>query len=255
MNSEKAVKAIKALTVQEAVISKTPSIARINMVHERAAYDTLVFLIADVVEFLNVGNTMNSAQTLQTAKLILEDVETKNLKPDDFKVCFDNAKRGIYGKSYNRIDGQIIFEWLRAYCLERMDVVENLKIQEHVNQTKENENPSEVNPEGQKKVIDILKANLPGDRSPEAKKTGLIEKSPRDLFIQKCFTEFQQIHSKTPFKPEQKPKKSEYDLQDRYDETIPLILHTWVKDGKEVSRPVDQVEYTQIKLTQYDSTN
>lgn len=42
---------------------------------------------------------------------------------DDFKLCFNNAKRGKYGRVYDRIDGNIIYEWLQKYSEERVQTV------------------------------------------------------------------------------------------------------------------------------------
>ena len=45
---------------------------------------------------------MSAVQVAQTADLVIE--EFYYLKPDDFKLCFTQAKKGIYGKLYDRID-------------------------------------------------------------------------------------------------------------------------------------------------------
>lgn len=60
---------------------------------------------------------MSAVQVAQTADLVIE--EFYYLKPDDLKLCFTKAKKGAYGKLYDRIDGQIILEWLRQYDQER----------------------------------------------------------------------------------------------------------------------------------------
>ena len=67
--------------------------------------------------FFNVGKIMNDNQAAQTADLIIE--EYYFLKPDDFKLCFNRAKKGLYGKVYDRIDGAVILEWLGRYEKER----------------------------------------------------------------------------------------------------------------------------------------
>ena len=74
-------------------------------------------IIIDVVMFFNVGKIMNDNQAAQTADLIIE--EYYFLKPDDFKLCFNRAKKGLYGKVYDRIDGAVILEWLGRYEKER----------------------------------------------------------------------------------------------------------------------------------------
>lgn len=71
---------------------------------------------------------MGAVQMAQTADLIID--EYFFLKPDDFKLCFSNAKKGIYGKVYDRIDGQVIFEWLNAYNRDRALEAESLSVNE-----------------------------------------------------------------------------------------------------------------------------
>lgn len=80
----------------------------------------LSIAIIDVIEFFNVGKTMGQDQLVQTVQLIVEDFYYFNV--EDFKLCFNNAKRGKYGKIYDRIDGNIIYEWLQKYSEERIGV-------------------------------------------------------------------------------------------------------------------------------------
>lgn len=88
----------------------------------------LTLLISETLDFFSIANSMSDNQIAQTVNLILEDFST--YKPDYFILCFNRAKKGNYGKSYNRIDGQIIFEWLRAFDLEFMLEIEEDRISE-----------------------------------------------------------------------------------------------------------------------------
>lgn len=71
---------------------------------------------------------MGAVQVASTADLIIE--EYYFLKPDDFKLCFTRAKKGYYGKVFDRIDGQVIFEWLNQYTNDRMTTASDTSIQE-----------------------------------------------------------------------------------------------------------------------------
>lgn len=73
----------------------------------------LYFIVNDLVNFFNVGKTMNASQIQQTVALIRETYPYLTI--EDFKICFTNAKKGLYGKLYDRIDGQIILDWLDRY--------------------------------------------------------------------------------------------------------------------------------------------
>jgi len=91
----------------------------------------LVLVIVDLVEFFSVSNSMNNQQIIQTADLIAE--EYYYMKPEDFKLCFNKAKKGKLGTGqvYNRIDGAVIFKWLEEYAQERADQATNQYLVKH----------------------------------------------------------------------------------------------------------------------------
>ena len=62
---------------------------------------------------------MSDVQVAMTVDLILE--EYPYMQTDDLKLCFKNAMKLKYGQIYNRIDGQIIMSWLKAYDVERAE--------------------------------------------------------------------------------------------------------------------------------------
>lgn len=86
----------------------------------------MVKILNDLVDFFNVGKAMGAVQIAQTADLVIE--EYYFFKPDDFKLCFTRVKKGLYGKIYDRIDGQMILEWLHQYKQERCAMAENESI-------------------------------------------------------------------------------------------------------------------------------
>ena len=88
----------------------------------------MVKVLNDLLDFFNVGKNMGAIQVASTADLIIE--EFYFLKPDDFKLCFNRAKKGYYGKVYDRIDGQVILEWLSTYTNDRMTTASDTSIQE-----------------------------------------------------------------------------------------------------------------------------
>jgi hypothetical protein len=117
-------------TLDDIYRSSSPTIASIRKEAGLAQLQALLTIIViDLVEFFNVGKTMNEKQVVQTVKLIID--EFYYLKPDDFKLCFDNAKKGKYGKVYDRIDGAVIFEWLSSYVRDRMEFFEQRAIERH----------------------------------------------------------------------------------------------------------------------------
>lgn len=104
--------------------SSSRSLAYIIAQHKNDDYvkAVLSILIADTADFLNVGKTISGPQIMQTIELILEDFSI--YKIDFFIACFTKAKKGFYGKQYDRLDGQIIFEWLTHYEYEYQTEIE-----------------------------------------------------------------------------------------------------------------------------------
>lgn len=117
-------------SINSALKSITPSIAKFKKeVGEEPTVALVTIFLIDTVTFFNVGKSMDDVQITATAKMILS--EYYFLKPEDFKVCFDRAKKGYYGKLYDRLDGSIIMEWLNKYIDERAEVAENESRERH----------------------------------------------------------------------------------------------------------------------------
>ena len=89
----------------------------------------MAYMITSCIEQLNVGKTMNDIQTARAADIIIQ--EYYYLKPDDFKLCFNRAVIGKYGKTYDRIDVQVICDWLNQYCEDRLNEADEISYLEH----------------------------------------------------------------------------------------------------------------------------
>lgn len=98
----------------------------------------LNILIGDAALFFNVGKNMNPEQVKQTSFMIME--EYNSLKPDDLKMCFTNAKKGLYGKVYDRIDGAVVLGWLETHFNERCEYFVNKSLRQHDKFSMENRN-------------------------------------------------------------------------------------------------------------------
>ncbi|MDF3076156.1 MAG: hypothetical protein K0S09_45 [Sphingobacteriaceae bacterium] len=123
--------AIKPKTVADIVISQSPSILRVcstsierkvdgkmqTVRGETVAKALLVKVITDLISFFNIGKMMNGAQVASTVELMIEAYG--QYKIDDFVLCFKRAKLGYYGQVYDRIDGNVIFDWFEKYIEER----------------------------------------------------------------------------------------------------------------------------------------
>lgn len=140
---------------------------------EIAVKALLSILLIDTLDFLNVGKTMNDRQIAQTVDLILEDYSV--YKIDYFVLCFNRAKKGHYGKLFDRVDGQIILDWLARFDFEYQDEIES----ERINEKKRHEKDVVLSPEDQpapmpenvKQLIGTLSAptivRLPSEKTKE----------------------------------------------------------------------------------------
>lgn len=244
-----------ALTVREAIQSPSPAYGFINQDNPTKARAILSIQIGELIGAFNVGKQMDAIQVANCVKMILEDSNFRSFKPDDFKVCFTKMIKGHYGKSYDRMDAQVIFEALENYLQERLDTVEQISIDRHKLELAGK--MAEANPEGQKKIADIFRAVLK-EVSPQVKykaekvvlkdnkyeievvpekdfkepvketKVIRVEKSERDIFIQDCFREFSETIKKKG---------------------------SLLKSGDFIEyygKPLSETEYVQARITEYD---
>ena len=118
-------------TIEDVFNSPTCSIAKFKAeAGETKARALMVYILADTIQALNVGKTMNDIQIARTSDLILD--EFFYLKPEDFKLCFDRALMGKYGVAFDRLDTQIVFSWLYKYCTDRAEKADDSSYQDHI---------------------------------------------------------------------------------------------------------------------------
>ncbi len=84
-----------------------------NEIGEKLLIKYLSLFISDIQDFFNIENKMNENQIIQTSEFILDDFQ--NLTIAEVSYIFQNAKKGFYGELYNRIGGQIIYQWFVKY--------------------------------------------------------------------------------------------------------------------------------------------
>ncbi len=107
-----------AITQEKAVTAATIStIIKSGEVEESVMMVIITTLIINTAEYMNVGRNMNEDQCLETASLMLNQFKHETI--EDFVLMFKNAKTGKYGTTFNRLDGQVIFEWFYKYLDEK----------------------------------------------------------------------------------------------------------------------------------------
>lgn len=105
----------------------TSGISAIRKNRRSELLDVVVELIIEVTTFHNVSRNMNAAQIAQTAQRIVDTKEYYFLNPTELKKCFDRGCEGAYGVVYDRMDGSVLFEWLKKYDQERTEQVMALR--------------------------------------------------------------------------------------------------------------------------------
>lgn len=117
-------------SITDAIRSESNSLATIRKEQgEKVCIAFLIRVLADCVEFFNVGKSMNDAQLVETCKLIMN--EFYFLKVSDLQLFFQRFKTGYYGQLFDRLDGSVIMISLRAYCEERITTAESLSLEAH----------------------------------------------------------------------------------------------------------------------------
>jgi len=134
----KALELAKTMTpVQIAMDTKRPTLQ--TVVRKQGidvATGVLMKIINDCSESFNVGKNMNVKQIHEAAELILN--EFKDLKITDIQLAFNRAKSGYYKTSFDRIDVQVLMQWISDYDLDRVsDIVK-------YNEDKNNQNKIKV---------------------------------------------------------------------------------------------------------------
>lgn len=105
-------------SVSTMVSAQTPTLAKIkNEVSLADVRALLSIAICEVCDFFNVGKNMNDTQIAVTADLILNRFWYFHL--EEVKYCFRRAM--MYEKVFDRIDGNIILNWLAEYDAVRTE--------------------------------------------------------------------------------------------------------------------------------------
>ena len=128
--------ALRPKTLEDAVNSVTPCLATFKKeTSEMSLLAILTIMFNDLIDFFSVGKTMGQSQLVSTIQLVIEDFYYLNI--EDFKLCFNNAKRGVYGKIYDRVDGNIIYGWIDQYAQERACFCESIDDRNKTSDTSE----------------------------------------------------------------------------------------------------------------------
>jgi hypothetical protein len=167
-NPKETYKALKIKEYSEVSEANTPTLGLMKKeIGVNASTDILTILVVDIVKFFNVGKTFNKEQVIATVELILD--EFPEISIADLKLCFNKAKLGEYGKLYDRLDGAIIFSWVREYCDNKMSWAINRSENEH-RKYKDHENYARI------EQVEQIRANSAREKNKEVMKLQDLER-------------------------------------------------------------------------------
>jgi hypothetical protein len=109
-------------------LKTSPTLAEIRKnKNQQATVNIMVAMMDMCQQYFNLQQPMNAQQLALTAELMLEDYYY--LRVDELQVCFRMAMKGEFGPVYNRIDGQIFFEWIRKFMTKRQAISERINLE------------------------------------------------------------------------------------------------------------------------------
>lgn len=114
-------------------LSKTvylPMLCELRRQNEDELIDLITLLIIDVVKFYHTTEKMSEAQIFETAFLVINTFPGLTL--EDVALAVHKAKSGEYGTIYNRVDGQVILNWLHKYQDRMQATGMERELQRHV---------------------------------------------------------------------------------------------------------------------------
>lgn len=209
-------------TTQKAVDSVSPTLVSIKIAPngDNIVKAFLVVVVSDLVQSFNVGKNMDAKQIAFLVQSILKDFYY--LKLDELKLCFENIKKGKYGKVFDRLDTATIYDFINAFLDERMECLFD---KNHNNEQSDLSNFKDVNP----KVLEVLRSAV-DSTSIEPKQMKKRVLSEQEMLEQDILKEFDEIHKLKPY------------------------------DGKEIMRTIEyngvnltQSEFLKVRLTEFNN--
>lgn len=120
-------------TVEQSVAlshDECPCLLRLAHESQQSHEEIITLLSAHLLalnQFLNLKNGMDSEEIIFTAESIVDEFGGA-LTFADINIVLTAAKRGKYGKMYERLSCAQVMDWFRNYYSERMEAAERLSI-------------------------------------------------------------------------------------------------------------------------------
>jgi hypothetical protein len=119
LNSNKAedkislIKYSSELTVSKAI--EGDQLSTLKKVNELETFRTITGMLKELEMSLNLTSKLTEYQAIEIPILVCQ--KYYYLKLDELILVFRKAKTGDYGKVFNRLDIQVICEWIEAYIV------------------------------------------------------------------------------------------------------------------------------------------
>jgi len=178
---------LQVRTFEEAYPTKeNKSIRSLVQINNHATKTLLFNILTELCQSFNIGFTMSAPQIYEAVNNIVFDFPNFTIR--DFKLFLSWASRGDFGKSFNRIDKAVIYEWLNQYADAQFKHVEN----EHINNKHKFADLRQEDP----KLIQLISEAVKGaEKIKEQDKKPIIrELSETDKMIQGWLKEFDEIY-------------------------------------------------------------
>lgn len=139
------------------MIPTTSSCKSLAYIKKHEGIESVKRLLTNAIDQLQTYFSLERIMTPYQVEMTTELIEETfyYFSPDDFRKCFRGAMSGKYGKIYNRLDGAVIMEWLRAYDIERTEIIVREQMERNKQEAKEIMSTESFNG-AMKKLIDEL---------------------------------------------------------------------------------------------------
>ena len=141
------------------MIPTTSSCKSLAYIKKHEGVESVKRLLTNAIDQLQTYFSLERIMTPYQVEMTTELIEETfyYFSPDDFRKCFRGAMSGKYGKIYNRLDGAVIMEWLRAYDIERTEIIVREQMERNKQEAKEVMSTESFNTAMQK-IMDDLSA-------------------------------------------------------------------------------------------------
>lgn len=112
---------------------KDRMVGLVNEYGKEKIHGLLIIMLTDFCNFYNVIRPMTATQIVDCAFELINTSIEDYLAIEDFTIFFQGAKNGNYGKIYDRLDQQTIFDMLEVYRQDRYEKYYKVKEEKESN--------------------------------------------------------------------------------------------------------------------------